>query len=124
MTKPSDVDSYIASSDEKAQPHLKEMRKIVTSTLPEAEEGISWGVPWYRYHGMIAGFTAYKNHITLEIWADELQDDHREMLEDKGYKTGKRTVQIKYDEEVPAAEIQRMLEAQAETNEANKAKND
>lgn len=124
MDKPNDVDSYIASSDEKAQPHLREIRQIVKATLPEAEEAIRWGVPWYRYHGMVAGVTAYKNHVTLEIWADELKSDHRKMFEDQGYKTGKRTVQIKYDEEVPTATIQKVLKAQAETNEAKRAKKD
>jgi len=124
MDKPNDVDSYIASSDEKAQPHLREIRQIVKATLPEAEEAIRWGVPWYRYHGMVAGVTAYKNHVTLEIWADELQSVHRQMFEDQGYKTGKRTVQIRYDEEVPTAAIQTVLKAQAEANEARRARKD
>ncbi len=45
-----DVDSYIASSDAAARPHLKEPRKIIRSTIPNAEEKISWGIPFYKYH--------------------------------------------------------------------------
>lgn len=40
-----DVDFYIASSPEEARPHLQALRKIITSTIPNVEEGISWGVP-------------------------------------------------------------------------------
>ena len=41
MSKPKDVDSYIANSGREARPKLKEIRKIIKSTIPKAEEGIS-----------------------------------------------------------------------------------
>jgi uncharacterized protein YdhG (YjbR/CyaY superfamily) len=68
---------------------------------------------------MLSGFRAYKNHVSLEIWADELQSEHRELLEDNGYKTGKRTFQIKYDQEVPTTAIKKILKAQAQMSEDN-----
>ncbi|MGI0049660.1 MAG: hypothetical protein ACREAW_08970, partial [Nitrososphaera sp.] len=40
-----DVDSYIASSGREARPKLKEIRKIIKSTIPKVEEGISYGAP-------------------------------------------------------------------------------
>ena len=49
MYKAKDVDSYIANSDKEARPKLKEIREIIKSTIPKAEEGISWGVPFYKY---------------------------------------------------------------------------
>lgn len=86
----------------------------------EAEEGISYGKPCYKYHGMLAGFDAYKNHIGFEIWADELQNEDRKTLEEKGYKPGSRTFQIRYDQKVPTAVIKKMLEVQAKINEGKK----
>ena len=50
MYKAKDFDSYIANSGREARPKLKEIRKIIKSTIPKAEEGISWGVPFYKYH--------------------------------------------------------------------------
>ena len=44
MYKAKDVDSYIANSERVARPKLKEVREIIKSTIPKAEEGISWGV--------------------------------------------------------------------------------
>lgn len=108
------VDEYIASAPEEARPHLKELRAIVKSAVPEAEEGIHYGKPYYKYHGKyLAGFDTYKNHIGFEIWADQLKSEDRKMLEEKGYRTGSRTFQIQYDQKVPTAVIKKLIKAQA-----------
>lgn len=117
MTKPKDVDSYIANSREKARPILKELREIITSTVPEAEEGISYNVPFYKFHGVHVGFSAFKNHATFGIGTDVLQSKDRKMLEEKGYKTGRETIQIKYSQKVPNTTIEQLLKAKV-----NKAK--
>jgi len=51
-----DVDSYIAAADMAARPILNELRQLVKATVPEVKEVISWGVPIYKYHGVLAGF--------------------------------------------------------------------
>ncbi len=121
MSKPKDVDSYIANSDKEARPVLEELRRIIKSTIPKAEEGISWNVPFYKYHGELVGFAAYKNHVSFGIGAAVLQSKDRKMLEEKGYKTGKGTIQIRFNQEVPTTVIKRLLKAKAKMNEAKKA---
>jgi uncharacterized protein YdhG (YjbR/CyaY superfamily) len=118
--KVKDVDSYIASSPEEARPHLKELRKIITSTMPDVEEGISWGVPFYKYHGVLAGFAPFKNHVDFGL-AFVLQSKDREMLEKKGYKTGKKTIQIKLDQKVPTTAIKQIIKAKAKSNVIKRA---
>ena len=49
MYKAKDVDSYIANSGREARPKLKEIREIIKSTIPKVEEGLRWGVPFYKY---------------------------------------------------------------------------
>ncbi|MFX1368944.1 MAG: iron chaperone [Promethearchaeota archaeon] len=120
MSRPRDVDSYIANSDNEARPVLEELRRIIKSTIPRAEEGISWNVPFYKYHGELVGFAAYKNHVSFGIGAVVLQSEDRKMLEEKGYKTGKGTIQIRFDQEVPTDVIKRLLKAKAKMNEAKK----
>lgn len=114
MSNPTDVDSYVADADEDARPTLEELREIIKSTVPEADEGISYNVPFYTFHDTHVGITAFKNHATFGIGADALRSEDREMLEEKGYKTGKETVQIRYDQAVPTSEITRLLEAKVE----------
>ena len=111
------VDSYIANAPEEAQPHLKELRKIAISTVPNAEEKISWGVPFYWYHGALAGFSSFKNHVGFGF-AFVLKGEDRTLLEKEGYKTGIKTVQIKFDQKVPVATIKQILKAQVKVNES------
>jgi uncharacterized protein YdhG (YjbR/CyaY superfamily) len=120
MAKPKDVDAYIASAAPAARPLLHEVRKLITSTIPKAEEGISYGVPFYKYQGGLAGFAVYKNHVSFG-GADVLSSRDRELLEQSGYATGKKTVQIKFDQNVPAAALKRILKAQAQANEVKRA---
>ncbi len=112
-----DVDEYISAAPDQTRSHLEAIRTAIKSAVPKAEEGISWGKPYYRFHGMLAGFDAFKNHVSFEIWADELESKDRKALEDEGYKTAKRTFQIRYDQKVPSAAIKSMVKAQAKANE-------
>jgi len=120
-SKPKDVDSYITNSSREARPKLEELRKIIKSTIPKAEEIIWYGVPFYKYHGELAGFAAYKNHVSFGFGAGVLQSKDRKMLEEKGYKIGKGTMQIKFDQEVPTTAIKQILKAKAKMNEAKRA---
>ena len=119
--KAKDVDEYIANSEPESRSTLKEIRKVIKSTIPKAEEGISWGVPFYKYHGLLGGFAVFKNHVSFGL-AFALQNDVRKMLEKKGYATGSKTVQIRFDQKVPTVEIKQILKAKTKMNEAKSAK--
>jgi len=119
--KAKDVDEYIANSEPESRSTLKEIRKVIKSTIPKAEEGISWGVPFYKYHGLLGGFAVFKNHVSFGL-AFALQNDVRKMLEKKGYATGSKTVQIRFDQKVPATAIKQILKTKAKMNEAKSAK--
>lgn len=114
MSTPKNVDSYIANADTEARPTLEQLRELIKSAVPEAEEGIRYNVPFYTFHGTHVGFSAFKNHATFGIGADTLGSEDREMLEEKGYKTGKETIQIRYDQSVPTIEITQLLETKVE----------
>jgi uncharacterized protein len=118
--KPKDVDAYIAGSAKEAQPILREMRRIVKETIPDVEETISWGVPIYKHHGQLGGFAAYKNHVSFGCDALEAQSEVRKTLEADGYKLGKETLQVRFDQGVPAAAIERVLRAKVKLNKARR----
>ena len=119
-TRPENVGSYIAGCAAEARPKLEEIREIIKSAVPEAAETIWYGVPFYRYHGELAGFAAYKKHVSFGFGAGVLSSKDRKMLQDKGYKTGKGTLQIRFDQEAPVSVINRILKAKAEMNKAGK----
>lgn len=113
--KPNDVEAYLVNASPEARLIMEELRKIIKSTIPKAEEGISWNVPIYKYHGILAGFSVARHHVSFGV--DTLQSDERKILEGKGYKTGKKTIQIKFGQKVPKTMIQKTLMAQAKINE-------
>ena len=115
------VNEYIASAPKEARSKLREVRAAIKSAVPKAEEGISWGIPFYKYQGVLAGFSAFKNHVSFGFTI-VLQSKDRKMLEEKGYVTTKKIVQIGFDQKVPTAAIKQMLKAKAKMNEAKRAK--
>jgi len=114
-----DVDSYITIAAQESRPVMEELRKIIKSTVPKVEESISWGVPFYRYEGLLCGFSVFKKHITFGL-AFVFEEEVRKALEEKGYATGKKTVQIKFEQKVPATIIKEMLKERAKINKNKK----
>lgn len=120
MNKPESVDVYIEGADIAAQPIMSELREIITETIPTAEEGISYGVPFYKYYGQFVGFSVAKKHVSFGYGSDIVEDEERAMLENQGYKLGKGTLQIKFNQTVPVEAIKRILIEKAKRNEAEK----
>ena len=114
-SKPKTVDEYIHISPVAAQDVMIQLKNIIETTAPTAEGGISWNVPIYKYNGILAGFSLAKKHVSFGI--DAITEDVRKVLENKGYKTGKKTIQIKFDQKVPVAELKQLIKDQAKRNE-------
>lgn len=116
------VDEYIASAPKEAQAKMNELRAVIKSAVPKAEESIKRGVPFYMYHGMLSGFCFFTKHVTFWLGGPTIEEKDREMLAKKDYTTGKKTIQIKFDQKIPATFIKQMLQEQAKANEIKKAK--
>lgn len=114
--KPKTVDEFIDISPHESQEVMIKLKKLIESTEPNANGGISWNVPIYKHNGILAGFSLAKKHVSFGI--DSLTDEVRKTLEEKGYKTGKKTIQIKFDQKVPSEEIKQLIKEQAKLNGA------
>tara|TARA_R110002049_G_scaffold88528_1_gene223287 strand:+ start:6811 stop:7167 length:357 start_codon:yes stop_codon:yes gene_type:complete len=112
--KPKTVDEFIDLSPEEAKEVMIKLKKLIESTAPKAEGGISWNVPIYKLNGILAGFSLAKKHVSFGI--DSLTEDIRKVLEEKGYKTGKKTIQIKFDQDIPTEEFELLIQEQAKLN--------
>lgn len=119
MEKTKNVDEYIANASGEAQPKLREIRALIKSAVPKAEEGINWNFPFYKYHGTLAHFAEYKRHVALGFGSD-IQDKDRKTLEKNGYATGQKRIQIQFEQKVPSTEIKQILKAQVKMNENKK----
>lgn len=112
--KPPTVDAYIAAAAPEAQTTLSVLRALIRATIPEAEESIWYNVPFYRLHGAeLAGFSVLKAHVSFGFGPSVLEPVDRATLEARGYVLGKGTMRIRFDQDVPVAEIRKILRAKA-----------
>ena len=116
-SKPKTVDEFIQISPPESQVLMLQLKKLIEAIVPDAIGGIYWNVPIYKYHGILVGFSLAKRH-----GIDTLPEDVRKLLEEKGYKTGKKTIQIKLDQKVPTREIKQLIVEQAKLNEKKQQK--
>jgi uncharacterized protein YdhG (YjbR/CyaY superfamily)/tetratricopeptide (TPR) repeat protein len=60
-----EVDQHLADLEEPKRSTLERLRQTIFEVVPDAEEGISYGVPAFRLQGkVVAGFAAFKNHLS------------------------------------------------------------
>ncbi len=114
---PKDVDAYIAGAPKEVRGKLKELRKIIRSVAPKAEEKISYGMPYYGYKGRLAYFAYAKNHIGLYAMPPIVKEHETEL---KRYRTSTATIRFPLNEKLPAALIKKLVKAGVRRNEARK----
>lgn len=109
MKKPINVDEFIANAIAEAQPILEELRKMIKSSFPDIEEKIGYGVPQYKYKNLTLGMSVASKHVTLGFDYDAISYKTREHLEEKGYKMGLQTMQIKIGKDFPREDMQNVF---------------
>jgi len=117
--KPKDVEAYIAAAPKEVRAKLKELRAIIRKAAPAAEEKLSYGMPYYAYHGRLAYFGIWKTHIGLYIPTPVMKEHEKEL---SGYETSGATVRLPLGKKLPAALIRKLVKARMIKNEARKKK--
>jgi len=85
MSRSQQVDDYIAGAAPFARPILRHLRKLLHQGCPEAEESIKWSHASFSYRGkLFAGLGAFKAHVTLGFWHQEME----KIVAQAGLRTG------------------------------------
>lgn len=114
-SKAATVDQFVAEAPEEARPLLEQLRELIQQSVPDVEETMGYGKPYYKYHGWMTGITSYTKHLGVEMW-DGLSDSDRQELEAAGYKTGSKNFQIQYGQAPPTDILIHLVKGQAERN--------
>jgi uncharacterized protein YdhG (YjbR/CyaY superfamily) len=61
------VDEYLSGQSAETRDTLEQLRHIIRTAAPEAEEIISYQMPAFRYHGMLVWYAGYKGHIGMYV---------------------------------------------------------
>ena len=115
------VDEYIALHPPSIKAGLDLLRKTIKTAAPEAEEMISYQMPAYKLKGMLAFFSAAKNHYGFYPTASPIVA-FREKL--KLYETSKGAIRFPLDKPIPVKLISEMVKWKIRENLAKeKVKN-
>ncbi len=116
-TNPTDIDGYLASLPDDARATLEAIRCVIRAAAPDAAEGISYGMPGFKYRGRpLIYFAAAKNHCALYGPAVVA---HQEEL--AGYDISKGTVRFPPGEPLPEALVRKLVSARIAEIEAAEA---
>lgn len=113
MPKVKDVPSYIAAAPKPAQPMLKQLRAMVLAVAPQAEEKISYQMPYYGYFGRLVYFAAFRDHVSLFIWGPVVERHAKQLLK---YKTSKGTLQFPFGEKLPLVLLKKLVKGRMVEN--------
>ena len=111
--KPANVDEYITMWPLAAQTKLIVIRKIIKELAPQAEEKISYGMPYYNLNGRLIYFSAHTNHIGLYPMKSAIKHFSKEL---SGYETSAGTVRFPLDKPLPLPLIRKIVLFRVEQN--------
>jgi uncharacterized protein YdhG (YjbR/CyaY superfamily) len=114
---PKTIDEYLASVPDDKREALERLRKIITNTVPDAQECISYQMPAFRLHGrMLLGFAAAKNHCSLYPWSASAITAFADELTD--FSTSKGTVRFQPDKPIPEELIRKIIDYRISENDS------
>ncbi len=94
----SNVQEYIALHPAPIRKGLALIRKTIKTAAPGAEELISYQMPAYRLNGMLAFFSATKNHYGFYPTSRPITAFSEKL---KSYETSKGTIRFPLDKPIP-----------------------
>jgi uncharacterized protein YdhG (YjbR/CyaY superfamily) len=112
----SDVDKYLARVPPAARATLDKLRQIIKAAAPDAIEVISYGMPLFKYQGMLVGFAAFTNHCSFFVMGTDTMKAYEDEL--KRYDTSKSTVRFPMNKPLPKALVKKLVKARIAENEA------
>jgi uncharacterized protein YdhG (YjbR/CyaY superfamily) len=113
---PKTVDEYLAAVPEPARSALKEVRAAIRAVAPaETTEIISYGMPMFKYKGMLMGYAAFPKHCSLFLATSSLLEKFKNEL--SRYQTSKGTIRFPTDKPLPASLVKKIVKARVAQND-------
>jgi len=108
------IDEYLAAVPGAARAVLQRLRRTIKAAAPFAEEGISYAMPVFKYHGPLVFFGAFENHCSLFVPDKAMVASLRSEL--KGYHTSGATIRFSTDHPLPASLVRKIVRARVKAN--------
>ena len=110
------IDEYHQAFSGEALTRMQTIRKIIKDVVPDAEEGISYQIPCFKYNGYLIYYCAFPKHVTLSHpYSEAFWEHFKNDL--KGYKTSKSAIQIPTAQPLPEILIKEIVTFRKKENE-------
>ncbi len=117
---PRTVDEYLARLPEPSRGALQRVRTIVRDVIPpEATEVISYGIPTFKYNGMLMSFAAFSDHCSVFPGAGPIEEFQKDL---KNFRTAKGTIQFAPEKPLPSELLKKLVKARMRENKRKKGK--
>jgi uncharacterized protein YdhG (YjbR/CyaY superfamily) len=104
------VEAYLATVAADARKALQRLRRTLKAAAPEAEEGLSYGLPALRLDGRpLVCYSAAKAHCSFFPMSPAVIKAHKADL--KAYSTSKGTIRFGADTSLPASLVRKLVRA-------------
>ena len=104
------IDDYLDGLPEAQQVALGNLRTMILKVVPTAEECISYGVPTFKVDGnSVAGFAAYKNHLSYLPMSGSVLSDPALENDLSGFETSKGALKFTVDKPLSAALVRKLI---------------
>jgi uncharacterized protein YdhG (YjbR/CyaY superfamily) len=103
-----EIDKFLKGVEEPKRSTLEEVRKRILEIVPNAEQGIKYGMPAFMIDGKcFACIAPFKNHLNYSPYSgsvlSQLEDDI------KGYVVSKGSMQFAIDTPLPKALLKKLI---------------
>ncbi|HOX82320.1 MAG TPA: DUF1801 domain-containing protein [Chryseolinea sp.] len=112
---PLSIDDYIAMQPETFRATLEELRSIIKSVVPKAEELISYQVPSFKLHYILVGIGANKKYCSLYTMSPTLMKSLKKELE--SLTISGATLHFLPNSKLPVRIIKKIVKARVKENE-------
>ena len=122
MTPAKDVNTYIEDAPKAVQPKLRGLRSAIREAAPRADEGISYGMPFYSFEGetgfraRLCYFGLSKNEIvfyTRPVFLEDFKDQVESFLSTKS------ALRFSVDEPIPVQLIKKIIRSGVRKHESD-----
>jgi uncharacterized protein YdhG (YjbR/CyaY superfamily) len=110
---PSEIDDFLAAQTENVRAILEKIRDTIKKAVPEATELISYQMPAFKFHGIIAWYAPFKNHYSLFVRPVVMEAFKEEL---KPYVLSKSAIRFPFEHPVPVELITRIVRHSADVN--------
>jgi uncharacterized protein YdhG (YjbR/CyaY superfamily) len=108
-----EIDEYLDGLEEPERATLARLRQTILDIIPEAEQGISYGVPAFNVRGKtVAGFAAFKNHLSYLPHSGAVFPQLSDEL--RGYSISSEALRFSIGEPLPALLVEKLIAVRLE----------